>query len=233
MKSRLLPHAVRAGVVLASAFVCAAPSWSAITQPLTTPVTSVLTANPAMIESGYTFTATGNATFTGPALSLTDTVATIPADLSPLSVAFNAADGFSVTGAGLPLVGFNALSYDVGTQLLSGQFYLGLPTSVLYTGALLQAGSTVGDIGGSPLTAVSNSSTPRSLSLLATGFGIAPAFLTYLQNTFGTAFNPQLVSGAVTSLSVTAPPVPEPATYALAAAGLMIVGALSRRKHQG
>jgi len=142
------------------------------------------------------------------------------------------AAGLKFTKSLSPTITLSNFSFDVGTNELSGNLVVssGIVKLVeVIDQSVLVAGSVTSMFGSELGTAVTSSSTPRDLGLIASNFSLSQSFKDYMLNTYemdATQFG--YVANMIKEVRVGT--VPEPSTYALMGVGLACMGFVARRK---
>ena len=218
-------------VIAATALTVIAGGAMAATQPFNPINASVSIDTTLLVANNITIGGAGNATFSAGTLTLPVSSVEVGTSGGPATINFGDADGFVLTTQFGTLT-FKDFSFDAATNTLQGDLKGGgflLGGIDFQDGGLLVATSAAGNLGTDPLTAVTSSAQARDVFLAASQFTLAPALSAYLS---GVGLTPSLVpvGQIVLSVNVGTPPVPEPATYALAVAGLISVGVFARRK---
>jgi hypothetical protein len=220
-------------LVAVAAAVAASSASAAVNQPITA-TSAVITFDSAqLVANNVTVSSIGSTS-----VNTTTGVGTIPiASASLASTATGPLTLTFATGAGVALtVGTNTVKltnfiFDNATDTLTADlFALGGLVNKTNLG-LLTAGSVVGNLNGAgSLDSVTNSTTTRTVNMLAQNFVLADEFKTLLGSnaaSFG------YIASVVQSIKVgNVASVPEPTTYALMGLGLVGMAFVARRKQQ-
>ncbi len=217
-------------LVAVAAAVAASSASAAVNQPITA-TSAVITFDTAQLAANnVTVSAIGSTS-----VNTTAGVGTVP--IASASLASTATGPLTLTfasGAGVALtVGTNTVKltnfiFDNATDTLTADLWA-VGGLVNKTGlGLLTAGSVQGNINGAgTLDLVTNSTTTRTVNMLAQNFTLATEFQTLLGSnaaSFG------YIASVVQSIKVGN--VPEPSTYALMGLGLVGMAFVARRKQQ-
>jgi hypothetical protein len=221
-------------LVAVAAAVAASSASAAVNQPITA-TSAVITFDAAQLVANKVTVSGIGSTSVDPVTG----VGTIP--IASASLASTATGPLTLTfasGAGVALtVGSNTVEltnfvFDNATDTLKADLFA-LGGLVNKTGlGLLTAGSVVGNMSGvGTLDSVTNSSSTRTVNMLAQSFVLAPEFKTLLGSN-ATTF--AYIASVVQSVKVgnVAASVPEPTTYALMGLGLVGMAFVARRKQQ-
>jgi hypothetical protein len=216
--------------VLASTLALSASVSMAASQPFDATSASVAINGEVLTTLGISVLTLGGATFDGSTLFLPVSDVSTLVDGGPARIDFGDADGFTLKTS-LGSVSFKDFSFDYATNTLSGDLNgLGIISGInLQDSGLIVATTAEGNLGFDDLSAVSTQAGSRPLYLSASNFVIAPDLANYLTliELPATSFP---VAQAITSLTIGTAPIPEPSTYAMAGVGLLLVGAIARRR---
>lgn len=208
----------------------AASAASVTLSPITSSTVSFDTA--ALTSNSFTATALGNATYNSSTGVLSDAVtgASVASFPGPATVQYDTTSGVALSTTiafvGTVKVNLTNFSYHAADNTLYGDvFVTAMGSNITYANqSILVAANEVGTIGSSNINSVTGNG---ALNMNLTSFTLSSDLQTKLGN--ASSFVAWL-PGAVKSVNVTSPAVPEPSTYALMGLGLVGIALAGRRK---